>query len=135
VQHIRDRTSLNAYEFLSDEEVTALIKAEVLHTKVHREDKITSESRKTFEELEKDGLIFMSPAPISGYHVISIPYFTFPLLKTETKFSTVIPKLLRTDSTTLSPRANEIQDLELILLKLDLLSRSSDKKKNYIQIE
>jgi len=55
------------------------------------------------------------------HFVISIPFFTYQILQQQIQFRSAVPKLLRSTSAMLAPHSNEIQDLTVILTKLDML--------------
>jgi len=79
-------------------------------------------------QLESEGLVFLTPAPLplkdaSLSFELNFPFFTFYLLQSEAKLNAVRPKLLYSTSNLLESRANEELDLSVVLMKLDLLKQ------------
>lgn len=122
---------------MTEFEITKLLATELLcqqgkaeiylhfsHLLVSRDDKLENH---TIEELESDGLIFLSPTTAEDLWTVSIPYFTFYILQSSSSIKTPRPKLMRSTSNLLQPRENEILDVSVILMKLDLLGQLGQK--------
>lgn len=124
---------MKAYLKMDDNDIIKLLAKELLCQKglcrsqifsnvtVSRDEEIGGHK---IECLESDGLIFLSPSPgsVDGEMLLSIPYFTLHILQPKFSNSTP-PKLMRSTSTLLASRDNEILDLSVILMKLDLLQQ------------
>eukprot|EP01124_Arcella_intermedia_P034008 TRINITY_DN8336_c0_g1_i10.p1 TRINITY_DN8336_c0_g1~~TRINITY_DN8336_c0_g1_i10.p1 ORF type:complete len:554 (+),score=91.21 TRINITY_DN8336_c0_g1_i10:911-2572(+) len=112
---IKARTNLIKFFNLTHETICSLIAFELLNKKVKRN---TLVGQYIIEDLESEGLIFLSPK--DEEFLISIPYFTYQLLFKLSEAKVTPPKLFRSTSNLLESRSNELQDLLFILMKLEL---------------